>query len=231
MRGGAPMAPGFFGAVSAVSGDTLTITQKVRPNATTTAPVVYSVDATNAKVMKNGTSSTVSAIAVGDMVMVQGTVTGTNVVATVIRDGMGGMMGGRGGFMGGKGFGHGSTSMPAVSPIQGNGEPVVGGSVTAVNGDSLTVTNASNVTYTVDVTNAKIVKGGATVTVSGIATGDNVVVQGAVNGTAITASSVIDQGSTTGAPSGGNGAGIPHQNPNPGFFGSIGNFFKHIFGF
>ncbi len=67
--------------------------------------MVYTVDATNAKIYKGSVTSTVavSDIAQGDTVMVQGTITGTNVAATVIRDGVGGMMGGRPGM----GFGHG----------------------------------------------------------------------------------------------------------------------------
>jgi hypothetical protein len=231
MRGGPgpAMIPGVFGTVSSVSGNTLTVTQSMRPNASTTTPTVYTVDATNAKVMKNGTSSTVSAIASGDTVMVQGTVTGTNVVATTIRDGVGGMMGGRG-IPGGKGMGFGrgaSSSAALAAQIQGNGQPVVAGNVTGITGDTLTVTNASNVTYTIDVTNAKIVKGATTTTASNIAIGDGVVVQGTVNGTSITAASVIDQGI---APAAGSTSASPAAH-NLGFFGSIGNFFKHIFGF
>ena len=57
----------------------------------------------------------------------------------------------------------------------------------------MTVTNKSNVTYTVDATNAKIVQGQNTIAVSNVAVGDSVVVQGTVNGNSITASSVIDQ--------------------------------------
>ena len=92
------------------------------------------------------------------MVMVQGTVSGSNVTATMIRDGVG--MTGRGGFsFPGRAT---STATNATPPIQGNGEPVIGGSVTAINGSTLTVTNASNVTYTIDVSNAKIVKNGVT---------------------------------------------------------------------
>ena len=45
MRGGMP--PGVFGAVASISGNTLTVTQRMRPNATTT-PVTYTVDAANA---------------------------------------------------------------------------------------------------------------------------------------------------------------------------------------
>ena len=111
------------------------------------AGTVYTVDATNAKIYKGSATTTVSVsgIAAGDTVMVQGTVSGTNVAATVIRDGIGGMMGIQPG-MPGKGFGHGASSTPSTTPIiQGNGEPVVGGSVTAISGTTLTVTNASNV--------------------------------------------------------------------------------------
>ena len=63
---------------------------------------VYTVDATNAKIYKGGATTTVSvsAIATGDKVMVQGTISGTNIAATVIRDGVGGMMGGRPGMPG-----------------------------------------------------------------------------------------------------------------------------------
>jgi hypothetical protein len=220
---GPAMPPGVFGTVASESGNTLTVTQKLRPGATST-PIVYTVDATNAKVMKNGTSSTVSAIATGDTVMVQGTVTGTNVAATVIRDGIVGMMG-RGGAPG-KNFARGSST-PSTLPIQGNGEPVVGGSITAISGNTLTVTNASNVTYSVDATNAKILKNGTTTAITSVATGDNVVVQGTVNGASVTASSVLDQGSVSQA------TGTPGTKPagSGGFLGAIGGFFKHLFGF
>ena len=45
-------------------------------------------------------------------------------------------------------------------------------------------------------TNATVVKDNATSSISAIASGDNVIVQGTVNGTAVTASSVIDQGAS-----------------------------------
>ena len=121
--------------------------------------------------------------------MVQGTVSGTKVTATTIRDGVmpGGMKSGTG-----TGAGKGAPQMP--SGITGNGEPVVGGNITAINGSTLTITNKSNVTYTIDATNATIMKGNATSTLSNVAVGDSVVVQGTVNGTSVTASTVIDQG-------------------------------------
>ena len=191
--------PAVVGTVSAVSGKTLTVTSKsmMKPKnstSTTPAPVIYTVDASSASVNKNNATSSVSAIAVGDTVMIQGTITGTNVVAKTIRDGL------------------------AKPAIQGNGQPIVAGKVTAVSGNTITITNNSNVTYTIDATNAKI---------SNVAVGDNVIVQGTVNGNSVTASSVIDQKAKI------------HNNDNSktrggmmgNFFGGIGNFFKHMFGF
>lgn len=236
MRGGMP--PGIFGTVTAIDGDTLSVTAMTRPfmGATSTpsgaTTTVYTVDATNATVYKGSATTTVpvSSISVNDKVMVQGTVSGTDVTATTIRDGVMGPAMGRSGAWGGKGGPGYSSSTAPVSPIQGNGEPVVGGSITAVSGDTLTVTNASNVTYTIDVSSATIVKDGTSTAVTNLDIGDNVIVQGAVSGTSVTASSVIDQGAkpanaSSSASKGGFGAGFG------GFFGAIGGFFAHLFGF
>jgi len=256
MRGG--MTPGVFGTVTAISGNTLTVTSVARPegpehasttaSSATTASTVYTVDATNAKIYKGSATTTVSvsSIATGDTVVIEGTVSGTSVTATVIRDGVN--VPGKQSGTPGKGFGGHDASSTMTRPttthssgtpiIAGNGEPVVGGSVTGISGNTLTVTNASNVTYTVDVSSAKIVKDNTTSTVSAIATGDNVIVQGTVNGTAVTAASVIDQGSKggdAGAP-GNASSSEPHGDGGfggaiGGFFGGIGGFFKHLFGF
>jgi hypothetical protein len=243
-RGGG--TPGVFGTVSAVNGTTLTVTAKARPsmaNGATAAPAtpatVYTVDASNAKVYKGSSTSTVSVsnIVMGDTVMVAGTVSGSNITATVIRDGIGGAMG-QPGMSGGKGFGRGASSttpraMPTAA-IQGNGEPVIGGAVTAIDGSTLTVTNASNVTYTINAASSTIIKNGTSTTVASVAVGDNLIVQGTVSGTSVTASSVIDQGvkngntSSSGASaSGSHGAGFGFG----GIFSAIGGFFKHLFGF
>lgn len=229
MHGGMGMQPGVFGTVSAINGTTLTVTSKarMRPNTTSTAATtVYTVNASNAQVFKNAASSSLSSIATGDMVMVQGTVSGSNVTATTIRDGLVPGMGVPGMGMGRYGgMGHNGTT---TLPIQGNGEPIVGGSVSAISGTTLTVTNASNVTYTIDASNAKIVENGTSTAFSNIAVGDNVIVQGTVNGNSVTASSVIDQGNSTHASSSTSSSGGPRGG---GFFGAIGSFFKHLFGF
>lgn len=230
MNRGGTMKPGVFGTVTAVNGNTITINGRQGFGPTATATTTYTVDATNATVKKNNATSTVSAIAIGDTIFAQGTITGTNVVATTIRDGV--MMGARGqggpGMNGKGGQGH-ATSTPPVSPFTGNGQPVIAGSVSAISGTSLTVTTASNVIYTVDASNAKIVEGQNTIALSTIVVGNKVLVQGTVNGTSITASTVVDQ------------SGVPasvtanmDKGRKLGFFGGVGNFFKsfaHLFGF
>lgn len=67
------------GTVTAVSGNTITVTGK---NGTT-----YTVDAGSAAITKNMTV-TAADIKVGDTLMAQGTLTGTSVAATVIHDGV-----------------------------------------------------------------------------------------------------------------------------------------------
>ncbi len=208
------MKPAVVGEVASINGTTLTVTsESFGRNGTTTPATTYTVDASNATVMKSNATSSVSAIAVGDTVMIQGTVSGANVTATKIFDGKFGM-----GMRPGGNMQHASSTLQIV----GNGEPVVAGKITAISGTTLTITNSGNVTYTIDASSAKVTKPGVTgASVSSIAIGDQVIVQGNVNGTSVTASSVIDQ--TNSAKPQGRGMG--------GFFGSIGSFFSHLFGF
>lgn len=227
---------GVFGKVTSVNGTTLTVVSMNRmhvgppntavPTVTSTAAstTVYTVNASDATVTKNGASSTISNVLTGDTVFVKGTINGTNVTASAIIDGVtvGRMPMGRGNWKT-------SSTVSTALPIKGNGEPVIAGNISAISGTTLTVTNSSNVTYTVDASSAAIVKNGASSSISSVSTGDQVVVQGTVEGTSITASSVIDQG-TGKAPSGtgsvGASAGV-HLN----IFGQIGSFFKRLFGF
>lgn len=191
---------GVFGTVTAINGDSITVQSKAMGN---NAAATYTVDATNATVTKAGSASSVSNIAVGDTIVVQGTVSGTSVTATKINDGVMARTPGS----------NGGATMP-----QGNGQPIIGGKVTAVSGDTITISNSSNTSYTIDVTNAKIMKGDAASSVSNIAVGDEVVAQGTINGTSVTAVSLTDTTSTsTGA--------------HKGILGSIGSFFSHLFGF
>jgi len=219
--GGRMMKPGVFGTVKSVSGNIITVNEtkgkfppgKGETNSNTTeTTTTYTVDATNAKITKNNVAGTISSILVGDTIMAQGTLTGTNLVATTIRDGV---------MMKKTGDKNGQTDQNQTSPITGNGQPIIAGTVSTISGSTLTITNKSNVVYTVDATNAKIAQGSNTIAIGGITVGDMVVVQGTVNGTSVVASSVIDQkvASTT------------TTQPSKGFFGSIGAFFSHLFGF
>ena len=207
MGNGVKNGMGVVGTVSAINGTTLTVNSKARPNGGTAT--TYTVNASGATVIKNGAASSVLNIAVGDTVIVQGTVSGTSVTAKTIRDGV------------------------AQPVIQGNGQPVVAGSVTAISGNTITITNKSNVTYSVDATNAKFVVPGITnPTISNVASGDNLVVQGTVNGLNVTASSVIDQ--KTSVNNGSGDSNSSNQKPKgfmDGMMSGISNFFKHLFGF
>ncbi len=195
-----------LGTVTAVNGTTITMTSKERTKTATSSAATtttYTVDASSATVQKDGTASAVSSVAVGDTIIVKGTVSGTTITATSIQDGQG------------------------QQQIKGNGEPVVGGAVTAISGNSLTITNKSNLTYTVDASSATVQKDGTASAVSSVAVGDNVVVQGTVNGTSVTATSVIDQGNVTASKN----SVTPRATHAGGFLGGIASFFEHLFGF
>lgn len=105
--GGMGQPPGVFGQVAAINGATITITDS--RNSTT-----YTIDASNASVTKNGSASSLSNIAVGDTIIVQGMVSGNSVTATSIMDGFGG----NGGYPGRPG-GIGSSTRP----INASGTP------------------------------------------------------------------------------------------------------------
>ena len=220
MGGPGMMKPGVFGTVTAVNGNTITVSGR-SGFGSTSAAVIYTVDATNATVKKSNVASTVSAIAVNDKIFVQGTVTGTKVVATSIMDGMMGRMG-----TPDKDGSKGDVRASSTPAFTGNGQPVIAGKISAMNGSSLTVVTTSNVTYTVDATNAKLLRGKDSVAMSSLVVGDSVVVQGTVNGTIVTASTVIDQPVQAANP-----GNSENSAPKRGIFGGIGSFFKHLFGF
>lgn len=194
--------PRVFGTVTAVSGSTITITSKgLGLNASS---VTYTIDATNAKIEKSGESVTISSIVVGSSIFVEGTINGTSIVAKEIK------------------FGKGDDKN--LNPmLEGKGQPIIGGKVTLVSGSTITVTNKSNVAYTVDLTNAKIVKNSKTAVIADVVVGDTVLVQGTINGQTVVAASVIDQG-VSNNPNGDNGK-------HKGFFRKIGGWFSRIFGF
>ena len=212
---------GVMGTVSAISGNTITLTSKSFNN--TSTQTIYTIDASKATVNKNGSVSSVSGIVVGDTIRVDGTITGTNVVATTIHDGM---MQGKGNRMENEGTDKkGGNSLLT----QGNGQPVIGGVVSSINGTILVVTNKSGIVYTINAGSATTTKSGAISTLSNVLVGDNVVVQGAINGNSITASSVIDNGPTP-TPTTNSTMGMGTKTRD-GFMNNIGSFFSRMFGF
>jgi hypothetical protein len=161
---------GVGGTVVSVSRTTITLTGKDGKT--------YTIDASKAAIEKTVTIAA-GDIKAGDTLMVGGTVDGTSVSALHIMDGtlpQGGL--------GGPGGQHGRA-------------PGVMGTVSAINGSTLTVLGKNGTTYSVDATNAKVLKGtqGAKPTDStlgAIAVGDTVGIQGTVSGTTVTAKEIMD---------------------------------------
>lgn len=118
--------PRVGGEITAISGSTLTLTDK-------RSGTSYTVETSGATVVKDGASAELSSFAVGDHVMVEGAIDGTTVTATNIFGGVP-----HGGF-GKRGRGHG-----------------VMGEVTAVDGSTITVTGMDGTTYTVNAGDASV---------------------------------------------------------------------------
>ncbi len=76
-RGHAPL--GNDGVVSSVSGTTIVIAEESNEGGAS-----YTVDASKATFTKNGAAATIADITVGSKIFVQGTVTGSSVVATSV---------------------------------------------------------------------------------------------------------------------------------------------------
>jgi hypothetical protein len=148
------------GTVTAISGSTLTVTGK--------GDTTYIVDASKATFPSGffGTSLTLSSIQVGDKVMAMGTLNGTKLTASSIRD---------------------------ASFI---GRTIFNGTVKAITGSMITLDARNNTTYSVDATAAKITKGIGTTTmpVSDIVTGDHLMIAGTLSGTTISATAIKDMG-------------------------------------
>lgn len=216
--------PAAVGTVTAINGNTLTLTEKVRPGDTPSQAKIFTIDLSGATVMKNNATSSPSSIIVGDSLFVQGTVTGTTIKATIVHDGEP-EKGNRP--MGGSGM---------MMNMNGNGQPVIAGTVSAINGTSITITNRSNVVYTADIAKAAISKNNATTTIQSVVAGDNVIVQGTINGTSVIASTVIDNGAQKAQDVEATSNKIHknedmNQSQKTGFLGQMTGFFSRMFGF
>ena len=156
---------GVAGTVVSVSGETITVNGR---NGTT-----YAVDATNAKILKAKNNITLADIKAGDVIRVNGKVSGTNVIATVIRDGV-----------------------PVANGKKMGNFNGVHGTVNSVSGTTITLTNEKGTVYTIDASNAVVRKDVSNkitkVTTADVLVGDSVTVTGAVNGNAVTAKTIFD---------------------------------------
>ncbi len=231
-QGNRQQNPGVFGTVSAINGTNLTIVSKgFGPDSATTT---YAVDASNATVEKDRATSTLSVISVGNSVMVLGAINETSITATRINLNAGLGEGDRQNI--GKGFNQRNASSTmqkrgasSTNMMEGNGQPIIGGTVSVISDTTITITNKSNTSYTVDASSANITKADKKISVSDIAVGDSVLVQGAINGTSVTAATITDQSF---AAHGTSTEKKINDNQKPsGFFRGIGNFFAKLFGF
>ncbi len=205
---------GVFGTVMSVSGNTFTLSP--RTNRGGSSPAAYTVDASQAEIIKSGASASLANIMVGDSVTVMGVVNGANVTAISIRDG--GTQGQRA-----------QASLP-----HGNDQSVISGSITAVSGLTLTVTDKNGIIYTVDATKSEIKKKNVPSHLSSVVLGDAVVVQGVVNGVSVVASTVMDGGAPTAASqsiTATNASTDARPGGLGGLLGGIGNFFHRLFSF
>lgn len=162
---------GVSGTVASVSGTTITLTGSDGKT--------YTVDASKASLEKMQMITTAD-LQAGDTLNVHGIVDGTSVSAEHIMSGK--LSEGR--------FGDGPGK------FQGRGPGVIG-TVSAVNGSTLTVLSKNGTTYTVDATSAKVSKAESGAkpigsTVAAIAIGDTVGVQGTITGTSVTATHIMD---------------------------------------
>ncbi len=150
--------------------------------------------------------------------------------------------------------GMGKTGL-GIKPGMGHQNPnmrMTVGKVTAINGNSLSINtvvvmrstttqavSTSTLAFTIDATNAAVVKDKATTTVASIAVGDFIIVQGPATGSVVTAKLIMDNGtqgmmrgpgmhgsSTASTSVEVHGSAVVEK---PGFFKRIGNWFMSWF--
>ncbi|MDD5318319.1 MAG: DUF5666 domain-containing protein [Candidatus Pacebacteria bacterium] len=165
---------GVVGSVTGVSGSTISLVGKF---ASTTD---YIVDAANAKIVKNGSTINVSDIQVNDVLLVRGTVSGTNVAATNIVDGK-------------PGVNHSENIQHKSNISIGTISAINGASFTLDKWEHGTTTAATALTVVTD-NNTLFKLNGKTATSTGgvgnLAIGQRVVVLGSVANNTVTATSV-----------------------------------------
>jgi hypothetical protein len=159
--------PTVMGTVASINGTAIVLTGK--------NGISYTVDASKATLTKAKKSPiTITDIKAGDTLRVFGVVSGTNVVATKIIAG---------------------AFVRANHPVGAKDikTPGMSGKVTAISGTTITLTTKNSKVYTVDATNAVIIKSPkTTIKVSDIVVGDSLRVTGAITGNNVVATKIYD---------------------------------------
>jgi hypothetical protein len=167
--------PALIGKITGISGTSITVSRLGFPGGVL-GSASFTVDASGAKILKamSGsvqTEAAISSLAIGDTVAIRGAVSGTTVAATEVIDGIGPRMG--------------------EGRVPGGGHSGAVGTVTAINGTTLTLTGRDGTTYTVDASSAHIGKM-ISIGIGDVAVGDTLGIRGAVSGTSITAQDILD---------------------------------------
>ena len=213
------------GNVSAINGNHITLTYiknislknqtgtSSQPMGTTT----HEIDASDAVIMKNDATSSVSNILIGDTILVQGITSDKNsIVAKTIRD------------ITAIKTQHKqiSNNKKTKTTIDKNTQSFIVGTISVINGSTITITNKVNGTYSIDTTNAKIVLGNKIVSIQNVTVGDNIMVQGIVKASSVVASKIVDQGQKI------NSIKSPTtQKTKSGVLKNIGGLIKNLFKF
>jgi hypothetical protein len=245
------------GKVTEVDDDTITITgKKGFGGKEETASTTYTIDASNAKVsnMTNSannkttvSSNSVSDIAIGDRIIVEGKVSGTTITATSIIIGV---------QINGNNTGDQHNGKNASSSPRGDFKNFnYSGEITAIDDETISLStknsgkdnNSDTTSYSVDTSNAKITSGQGdsqeTLSVSDLSVGDTIGVTGTASDNTITATAItkIEKSSSSSQETKNNGndksdrngdrrhASSSQGNETNGFFQNIFSHFKNFF--
>ena len=203
---GGPMTTG---TIKAIDGSTLTVT---------TSSGATTVTTSSSTVVTRTTAATLATIAKGDQVVVMGTTSGSKIAARQIveRDsatsGTAGSSGGAppGGAAGAGGAPPGGAGGPGAPPGGGagaQGRPI-DGTVTKVDGSTITVKGSDGTTYTVSTSSSTRVAAEKTATVASLEAGDTVSVMGAKASNGAVNAARIRTGDLIGGPGGGPPSGL-----------------------
>lgn len=152
----------LIGTVTAVTGTSMTITAMKGST--------YLIDASDAAFakgfLKTSSTMTIADVNIGDQIAIKGTINGTSVKASMVRD-----------------FGQKVET----------DKRIVKGTVASIGGSTIILNAATGTAYTIDIGSAKLIQGMmgmSSLTIADIQTGDQLIVKGTTSGTAVTATAI-----------------------------------------